>query len=221
MGIIALLLITLFCCVVSYIVGSFPFGLWVGQLWKGVDIRTLGSKNIGATNVLRVLGPGPGALVFLLDTLKGCVGVALAYKLIPNAHFLVYIIVGFLGIAGHIFSIFLRFKGGKGVATSFGALLALSYPMALITLAAWVIILAVTRYVSVAALSAGLILPFAAYFTVPPPGKIWMVGLSIALCILVTVKHWANILRLRNGTESKIGQRVEILAEETDSTEVN
>ena len=206
-------LFTIFlCCVVSYFVGSLPFGLWVGLLWKRVDIRTLGSQNIGTTNVLRVLGPGPGIVVCLLDTLKGGVGVWLAHALKPNLPIWVLIPIGFLAIAGHTFSIFLRFRGGKGVATSLGALLALSSPVAGIALAVWILLVAATRYVSVASLFAGLSLPFAAYFTVPEPGKWWMVGLGTALFLLVLVKHRSNIQRLRAGTEPKFGQRVPLPA---------
>ncbi len=103
-----LLTILLLSCVVSYLSGTLPYGLWIGQIWKRVDIRTLGSKNIGATNVLRVLGPGPGVTVFILDTLKGGAGIWLAKLLLPDLHFGLLIFIGFLAIIGHTFSIFRR-----------------------------------------------------------------------------------------------------------------
>lgn len=199
----------LFCCVISYIVGSLPFGLWIGLLWKRVDIRTLGSKNIGATNVLRVLGPGPGLTVFALDTLKGAAGVLLTRHLLPQSHIGLYLIVGLLAIVGHTFSVFLRFKGGKGVATTFGALLALHWLVALIALIGWVLTVAVTRYVSLASLIAGWSIPVGAYFVARPADRWWLVGLGVVVAVLVTVKHRANIHRLLTGTEAKIGQRVD------------
>lgn len=211
-------LTALLFCLVSYLAGSLPFGLWVGLVWKRVDIRTLGSKNIGATNVLRVLGPGPGVTVFLLDTVKGGVGVALARMLQPSLPVWALILIAFLGIAGHSFSVFLRFKGGKGVATSLGALLALSPPVAGIGLAVWILFVAATRYVSLASILAAFSLPFAAYFTVTD-GRGWIVALGAALFLLVTVKHRANIHRLLTGTESRIGQRVPVPAASTESAD--
>lgn len=196
------------CGIVSYLVGSLPFGLWVGLLWKRVDIRTLGSKNIGATNVLRVLGPGPGFAVFVLDTVKGGVGVALARLLAPATPMWAFIFIGFLAIAGHVFSIFLRFKGGKGVATSLGALLALSPPVAGIALGLWLLVVAITRYVSLASLAAAVSLPFSGYFLSQGDARWWLAGLGVALLLLVTIKHRANVQRLLAGTEPRLGQRV-------------
>lgn len=217
-----LLLILLLCCVVSYLIGSLPFGLWIGLLWKHVDIRTLGSKNIGATNVLRVLGPGPGITVCVLDTAKGAAGIVLArilfsHVLRTDAPLPLLILIGFLAILGHTFSAFLRFKGGKGVATTLGVLLALSPFVAGVGLLVWLVLVAATRYVSLASIAAGISLPFAAYFDPDlKSDRWWMVGLCIALAILVTVKHRTNIQRLLAGTEPKIGQRVEIATPGTE-----
>ncbi|MHB9130277.1 MAG: glycerol-3-phosphate 1-O-acyltransferase PlsY [Armatimonadota bacterium] len=214
-------------CLLSYLVGSLPFGLWIGLLWKGLDIRTLGSKNIGATNVLRVLGPGPGVSVFVLDTLKGGFGVMLAYvawPLLPAWHLQMHekelalpylVVIGLCAILGHTFSLFLGFKGGKGVATSLGALLALNPPMAVIALLSWVAVLAVTRYVSAASLVAAYTLPFSAYLALRDTDRFYMLALGTALALLVTVKHRTNIKRLLTGTEAKIGERVEVPAETT------
>jgi len=205
---------------VSYLIGSLPFGLWVG-LAKDVDIRTLGSKNIGATNVLRVLGPRAGALVMLLDVLKGVAGiliarqfhyVELAFGSLNFRHIIFplpyLVLIGLCAVLGHSFSPFLKFKGGKGIATSLGILLALSWQVALIGLGIWILFVAVTRYVSLASLLAALSLPISSYFLLRGEDRVWMLGLTIALLVLVTVKHRANIGRLLNGAEPKFGQRV-------------
>ncbi|MHB0938273.1 MAG: glycerol-3-phosphate 1-O-acyltransferase PlsY [Armatimonadota bacterium] len=206
------------CALASFLIGSLPFGYWVG-LAKGVDIRTLGSKNIGFTNVLRVLGPGPGALVMVLDVLKGVAGILIARQFIfelasdpgKSAHpiampFLV--LIGLCAVLGHTFSPFLKFKGGKGISTSLGILLALSWQVGLIALGVWILFVAVTRYVSLASLLAALSLPISSYLLLKDVDRISMLVLTIALLILVTVKHRANIGRLLNGTEPKFGQRV-------------
>jgi glycerol-3-phosphate acyltransferase PlsY len=194
----------------SYFIGSLPFGLWIGLSWKKVDIRTLGSKNIGATNVLRVLGPGPGITVFVLDTLKGAVALFAAHVLLPDAPPPALIGIGFAAVLGHTFSPFLGFKGGKGVATSLGMLFALSWQVALVALIAWGIVLAATRFVSLASLVAAFTLPFtpALCLKATPDMEHWMLGLGILVAVMVAVKHRSNIERLLNGTEPKIGQRV-------------
>lgn len=214
------LLFIFLCAVLSYLLGALPFGLWIGLAWKGVDIRTLGSKNIGATNVLRVLGPAPATVVFLLDTLKGALGIVLFGAVFVSLfsapmpfHFRA--LIGVCAILGHSYSPLLRFKGGKGVATSLGALLALHWMAALIGVLAWVIVLAIFRYVSLASLVAAYTLPFSAWQLSATSFSAWqlspdaeMLWLCIGLAILVTVKHRGNLLRLLHGTEPRIGQRV-------------
>lgn len=192
----------------SYLFGSLPFGLWIGLLWKKVDVRTLGSKNIGATNVLRVLGPGPAALSFSLDVVKGAVGVLLLRTYSPATSFHWLVLVGLCAVLGHTFSIFLRFQGGKGIATSLGLLLALSWPVALSALVVWLLVTALTRYVSLASLLAAFTLPFASHFLLQQPERLWMVIITALLAILVTVKHLPNIKRLLAGTEAKLGKKV-------------
>jgi len=207
---------------VSYLVGSLPFGLWVGLWWKGIDIRTLGSQNIGATNALRVLGTAPGLTVMLLDTLKGSAGIVLAWALLPgNIHGVwswLPILIGLLAIVGHSFSIFLRFKGGKGVSSTLGAMFALNWQIALIALAIWLVLVGTTRYVSVGSLVGGVSIPVTAYFLLQGPERWWMVGLGIVVLVLVTIKHRGNIQRLLAGTEAKIGQRVEIPTDTAEGT---
>ncbi len=196
-------------CLLSYLFGSLPFGLWIGQVWKKVDVRTLGSKNIGATNVLRVLGPGPAALSFALDVLKGATGVLLLRLFYPGTEFHWLVLVGLCAVVGHTFSIFLAFKGGKGIATSLGLFMALSWPVALTALVVWLVATAITRYVSLASLLAAFTLPFASYFMLQPPERLWMVLMTALLAVLVTAKHLPNIKRLLAGTEAKIGHKVD------------
>jgi len=198
------IILFLVICVFSYFVGSLPFGLWVGIIVKGVDIRTLGSQNIGATNVIRVLGIGPGVVVFLLDTLKGAVGVILAKNLLPILPVWYYIIIAFLAIIGHTYSIFLGFKGGKGVATTLGALLSLNPAMALLGFAIWIIVVISTKYVSLASLIGSATLPISPFFILKSPDKWWLFGVGLCVFILISIKHRANISRLKAGTESKI-----------------
>jgi len=194
----------------SYILGSLPFGLWVGLIWKGVDIRTLGSKNIGATNVLRILGPGPGITVFILDTLKGAVFIWIYKWLIPHAPFSDIAIIGVTAIIGHTFSAFLKFKGGKGVATTLGFMIGLNPIVAACGFGSWLIVVLVTRYVSLASLVAGVILPIAfCFFSNNANEQMWTVSIFILIAIFVTIKHKANIQRLIAGTEPKFGKKTE------------
>ena len=201
-------MILVLSCIASYLFGSLPFGLWVGLITKGVDIRTLGSHNIGATNVLRVLGVGPGLLVFALDTLKG--GAVLAFiKILFNMQNMSIpiwwqIIIVLCAIFGHTYSIFLKFKGGKGVATTLGALLALNPLVAAIGLSIWVIILILTKYVSLASIIASAALPILPLSLVKSADRWWLFGIGLAMFILITVKHRSNIQRLKAGTESKL-----------------
>src|SRR5664279_3080075 len=138
--------------VACYLMGAIPFGLIIGKVTRGVDIRDFGSGNIGFTNVLRTLGPGPGAAVFFFDTFKGFAAVLLCQRLGLND----YLIVtgGILSIIGHSFSIFLKFQGGKGVATSLGMIIGLNPIIAVIAFALWLLIVAVTRIVSIASIIA-------------------------------------------------------------------
>ena len=194
--------------VVGYLLGSLPFGYLVARS-KGVNIFEVGSKNPGATNVRRVLGSGPGNLVFFLDALKGAIATGL-WKLIvvktavepgemdPNV---VTPIAGLIGaLLGHSFSCFTKFRGGKGVATATGGLLVLMPVALLIGAATWAITFYSTRYVSLASILAAGAMPVAAYFLVE--SKI-LLGLTVLIAGLVVVRHRSNIQRLMNGTESK------------------
>ncbi|MEX2355418.1 MAG: glycerol-3-phosphate 1-O-acyltransferase PlsY [Thermaerobacterales bacterium] len=187
----------------AWLIGSVPFGYLAGR-WQGIDIRSGGSGNIGATNVLRLLGPVPGAAVLLLDVLKGAFAVALAGALVfePTAWFQLAAAVAV--IAGHCWTPFLRFKGGKGVATTAGALLYLVPEVMLIALGAWLIILLVTRIVSVASM-AGTGLAFLILIIGGHEPAFQIAG-GLAM-VLVWTRHRENVRRLLKGTEARLGAK--------------
>lgn len=199
---------------ISYLLGSIPAGYLAGRA-KGVDIRKVGSGNIGATNVSRILGRKLGILVLLVDALKGFTAArfvpALALKLIslvavvsaPDPEYL-GILAGITVVLGHNYTCWLRFKGGKGVATSAGVLLALMPLVMLIALVVWLITSRLTRYVSVASIVAALSLPVS---TLATGCSRLLIAFATLLCVLAVYKHKANISRLMEGTENKIGQR--------------
>ena len=194
----------------GYFLGSIPTGFLVAKA-KGVDIRSVGSGNIGATNVFRFLGKPAGLFVLLIDALKGWVAVVLISKLILQIlHFpeesarreSLEIIAGVCAILGHNYTCWLQFKGGKGIATSAGVLTALVPWALLIILSLWIIFCALTRYVSVGSLVASFALPFACWIT----GESWTkVTVTAAMAAMAIYKHKGNIQRLLQGTESRIG----------------
>jgi acyl phosphate:glycerol-3-phosphate acyltransferase len=190
--------------VAAYLVGSIPTGyLWARA--KGVDIRSVGSGNIGATNVFRILGKGPGIAVLLIDALKGFLPAKflLLGATVANQEYH-SIVAGLFAVIGHNYTCWLRFKGGKGIATSAGVLIAWVPLALLITLASWIVIFAVSRYVSLASVLAAFVLPLAV-FTTRQPG--YMVGIASVLSALAIYKHRANIQRLFNGTENRFGSK--------------
>ena len=185
--------------VIAYLVGSIPSGLILGKLFWHTDLRKYGSHNIGATNAWRTLGKVPGIIVFLADSLKGQAGVLLGLSLVGTP--LAAVIGGLLAIVGHSFSLFLRFHGGKGVATSLGVLTMLMGNVTLIVFVLWFTIVYVTRYVSLGSVVAGGLAPIlAALFGYPME---YLLFTAIA-AVLVIVRHRENIKRLMNGTENKI-----------------
>lgn len=203
--------------VVAYLLGSLPTGFLVARA-RGVDIRTVGSKNMGATNVFRVLGKGHGIFVLVMDAFKGFAAVTIAIKFYPQLNellpgvfvaegltnpslrFGLGIVAGLFSILGHNYTCWLGFKGGKGIATTAGAFLALA-PLAVgVALVAWIIAFLTTRYVSVASIVAAVALPLAVWFT---QGNLTLRVIAIALGLLAIYKHKANIQRLLNGTENR------------------
>lgn len=189
---------------VGYLLGALPFGYLVARA-KGVNIFEVGSKNPGATNVRRVLGAGPGNLVFALDAAKGALaaGWPLLYPLGGDAFSMA--VTGLVGaLVGHSFSCFTKFRGGKGVATGAGGFIVLFPAGAVIALAVWGVTLAVSRYVSLASMLAALSLPFSAAVLRPIP---LLVGVTAAVALFVVLRHRSNISRILAGTENKVGKK--------------
>lgn len=189
--------------VASYVFGATPFGYLAGRL-RGVDIRQHGSGNIGATNAFRVLGKPTGITVFVLDFLKGLLPVVIATRVLPDAP-LAPLIAGIGTILGHNFTFWLGFRGGKGIATSAGVLLALLPVAMLVGLAVWFILFFATRYVAVASIGAAIAIPIA---TVVRNGENWpLLVFSIAIAVLAIVRHRPNIQRLMAGTENRFHRK--------------
>ncbi|MBI5399883.1 glycerol-3-phosphate 1-O-acyltransferase PlsY [Candidatus Saganbacteria bacterium] len=183
----------------AYFMGSIPFGYFIPLIWQ-VDIRRHGSGNIGATNVFRTLGPAAGATVFALDMLKGTIPVMLANWFIGNPWLITMVAAS--AVLGHTFSIFMKFKGGRGAATGLGILLGLAPDIFLIALIVGLLIIIVTRYVSVASMATPILVTLA-FISFGRPLAYTLVAALISLIIIL--RHQPNIKRLRAGTEPKIG----------------
>lgn len=194
------------CAVASYFFGSIPTGfLWAKA--RGMDIRKVGSGNIGATNVMRALGKGPGIVVLLIDAAKGFLPVWIAPRVFPGIEqTALQITCCVFVIAGHNWTCWLKFKGGKGVATSAGALLAFLPGPLLGALGVWLIVFGVWRYVSLASISAAVAIPVATWFIEKDPALLIFTAIVGAIAIY---KHKSNIQRLLAGTESRIGKKKE------------
>jgi glycerol-3-phosphate acyltransferase PlsY len=196
----------------SYILGSIPTAYIFGRLLKGIDLRKFGSGNIGATNALRVLGKGPGITVLLLDILKGIVAVVfLGDFFVLRLPFIstdtLRIILGLSCICGHNWSIFLKFRGGKGVATTFGVLLGLAIKIAglwlilLLTILTWLAVFLIARIVSVASVSTGISLPVYMFIFKQSP---LLLFLGCILAVFVILRHKSNLQRVLQGKEPRI-----------------
>lgn len=190
----------------AFLLGSIPFGLFIGRLVKRIDIREHGSKNIGATNVFRVVGKKWGILVFFLDALKGAIAVILPQMLIPafqgNPWPLCF---GVFAILGHSFSPWLGFKGGKGVATSLGVFLSAAPVPAGLTFALWMIVFAAVHIISAASLAAALAFPLVCFLTARHTALFpYLFPVSLLLMIFIFYTHRANITRLLRKEEKKL-----------------
>jgi acyl phosphate:glycerol-3-phosphate acyltransferase len=191
------------CAIASYLLGSIPTGFLWGKA-RGIDIRTVGSGNIGATNVLRTLGKGPGITVLLIDVAKGFLPVFFIPRLFPDLERSGLQIVCCLSvIAGHNWTCWLKFKGGKGVATSAGALLAFLPLPLLCGFGVWGIVFGIRRYVSLASICAAAVIPIATWFI---EKDVTLLIFTTMLGLVVLYKHKANIQRLLAGTETRIGK---------------
>lgn len=193
--------------VLAYLLGSIPTGYLVAKS-KGIDIRTVGSKNMGATNVFRTLGKGPGIFVLFVDGLKGFAAAAwlcelvLHYYPVPPEQVLTAHVIGGIGaVLGHNYTCWLNFKGGKGIATTAGVYFALAPLAVTIALGVWIVCFVGTRYVSVASLAAAVALPTAVWFT---KDSVLLGIVTTVLGALAIYKHKANIQRLLAGTENRL-----------------
>jgi acyl phosphate:glycerol-3-phosphate acyltransferase len=202
--------------VAAYLIGAIPFGYLLVKLRTGKDIRSLGSGNIGATNVARVLGTAWFVPVFILDFLKGFAPVFWGAPWVaarwpcpvcshlPTALGVLY---GLLTTFGHMWPVYLGFRGGKGVATVTGILVALNWKASLVALGAWLLAFLPTRYVSLGSIAGAVALPIAHHFTARGPGQ-WIVTAFLAFAgLLVIVRHRTNIRRLLAGTEPRFGKK--------------
>ena len=184
----------------AYLLGSIPFGILITRAMGLGDLRAIGSGNIGATNVLRTGNKRAAAATLILDAAKGAVAVLVArFAVGEDAAQL----AGLCSFLGHLFPVWLRFKGGKGVATFLGTLLALDWRVGLASCATWAIAAAITRISSLAALTAAALSTL--WLMVFQQGQ--MIFLVVILTLLVYVRHWANLQRIKQGTEPKIGQQ--------------
>lgn len=215
-------LLTLF---VSYLIGSIPTGYIIGKC-KGLDIREHGSGNIGATNVTRVIGKWWGKFCFLGDFLKGALPVVATSLLVKNGFLkdtwgILPSLAAFVTVGGHVWPIYLKFKGGKGISTAAGAVLALNPPTLLGAGLLWVILFLIFRYVSLASIFAALSLPVFAYgmlrYKVWQSSKAEMILFGL-LALLAVLRHVSNIKRLLNGTESKFERKKKTPADKGEKT---
>lgn len=197
--------------VAAYLCGSIPTAVWIGQAFYGIDVREYGSGNAGATNTFRVLGKKAGIAVMLLDILKGWTATNLA-SLIGlsvtgpqhSVQFVNYqLALGIIAVMGHLFPIFAGFRGGKGIATLFGMILAVHYPAALVCLIVFAVVLLLSKYVSLSSISAGFSFPLSTIFLFHSPLRS-IVLYGMCICILILVTHQKNIERLLKGKEAKV-----------------
>jgi glycerol-3-phosphate acyltransferase PlsY len=204
-----MLLASLILVVLAYLLGSIPTGYLLVKLFRHEDIRSLGSGNIGATNVIRSGGKGLGAATFLLDALKGAIAVLLSALIAPQFSGIpprdIEALAALVAVLGHMFPLWLKFKGGKGVATGFGVFLVAAPLGALAAITVFAIILLLTRYVSVASILGAASFPIFAWFLVRGDKPPFFIAAQVIVALLIIVKHHQNIRRLLNGSENRFG----------------
>jgi len=190
--------VAFFLC--GYLLGSIPFGLLLTRAAGGPDVRTIGSGNIGATNVLRTGRTGLAAATLICDALKGTLAVLVIAR---YASYEASLLAGFGAFIGHLFPVWLNFKGGKGVATYIGLLIGIYWPCAVIFCAIWLVVAVISRYSSLSALIASALTPLAFWLLAQPQAAAWFVLMTV----LLWITHRINIRRLLNGSEGKIGAK--------------
>ena len=194
-----------FILLVSYLLGSFPSGFLYAKNLKGIDLRSVGSGSTGATNVLRNVGKWPALIVFILDVLKGFIAVKIAYIFLADNIF--QVLAGLFAITGHIWPIWLKGRGGKAVATGLGMFIALSWKVGLASFGTFLIVISLTKIVSLSSITAALLLPIYMIFyleTFNHPFTIF----SFIVAIIVIWKHRTNINRILKGKEPKISKKI-------------
>jgi glycerol-3-phosphate acyltransferase PlsY len=199
-------------CVVAYLMGSFSSAVWIGKWFYNTDVRTQGSGNAGATNTFRVLGTKAAIIVMILDIVKAWGAVMLAHafsgnQLTANQLIDYKIIMGAAAVLGHVFPVFTGFKGGKGVASLVGVILALYSPYIILIVVAWfAMILAITRYVSLASITGSIVFAILAIFVFHEQNT-YLVVLAALIAVFVPITHHQNIKRLLKGAENKLSFR--------------
>lgn len=191
--------------VIAYLFGSIPSGLAIGYLVKKINIREHGSKNIGATNVFRLVGKKWGVIVFLLDAFKGYLAIAFASLMSGNVDPPYPLFYGVTAILGHSFPVWLNFRGGKGVATSLGVFMTLAPVPSLATFLIWIVVFALSRILSLASLIAAVVFPILVfYLDAGNPLYPWLLPISIALTGFIFYTHRQNLRRLAKGEEKRL-----------------
>jgi len=197
-----------YAILLSYLIGAIPTSYIFARAIKGIDIREHGSGNVGATNLMRVIGKVPGVSALLIDVVKGVLPVTVLVHVFYKPTFIMNrplfcVLIGLCAVCGHIWTIFLKFRGGKGVATTIGVFLGLAPIVTVLGLFVWLILVLIFRYVSLGSLGMAASLPILMIIFGRP---FEYVMLSIVLCVFISYKHKSNIKRLLSGTEYKIGQ---------------
>ena len=185
--------------VLGHVCGSVPSGLWLVQVFHGIDIRNYGSKNIGTTNVFRIVGPKTAVLVLIADAFKGILAVGIMSYFFHNP--LLDVVTALGALLGHNYSLFLGFKGGKGVATALGLLIFMMPKVAVASFGIWLVCVLLTRYVSLGSIMAAIFTPPLAWYLGYPSAHVIF---SVVAAFFVVLRHKENIHRLLTGTESKI-----------------
>lgn len=197
--------------ILAYLFGSIPTAVWIGQAFYGIDVREYGSGNAGATNTFRVLGKKAGIAVMILDILKGYTATNLAYLIglsvtgpQNSVQFVNYqLALGITAVMGHLFPVFAGFRGGKGIATLFGMILAVQSQAAMLCVLTFIVVLLISKYVSLSSILAGFTFPLSIIFIFQSPIRS-VVLYGMCICVLILVTHQKNIERLLKGKESKV-----------------
>jgi glycerol-3-phosphate acyltransferase PlsY len=217
--------INILALVFAYLIGSVPTSVWLGKYYHGIDIREHGSGNAGATNTFRIFGKKLGITVLIIDILKGWIAVKLFYVLYESGQsvdelFNLKIRLGICALLGHVFPIYVGFKGGKGVATLLGIILALNHEAALMSIGVFLIVFLITRYVSLSSILAGLFFPVVV-MVISKTSQPAMVVFALMISVAVVITHQKNIERLLSNKESRVKFFSKKTQPETKSEQLN